>query len=196
MARRTYTDEQRAQALGLLASYDGNVSAVARELSIPRPTIILWRDGVADEMSAACQTDSDTQGPTLAERVRTEIERIAFGNLSDVVHWDADASSMTLVPSAELTHDQAALIESVRIKRERRVKGSGEDAEEWEVADVQIKARDKLAALRVLAQHTGLIQNGAAVNVSVDNRTQTVNNYAALSTEELRQLAAGDDDSH
>ena len=40
----TYTDQQKAEALAALIENGGNVKATARELGIPRPTLITWRE--------------------------------------------------------------------------------------------------------------------------------------------------------
>ena len=40
----TYTDQQKAEALAALMENGGNVKATARELQIPRGTLLAWRD--------------------------------------------------------------------------------------------------------------------------------------------------------
>jgi len=42
--RREYSDEQRAEALALLDANEGNVRRTARELGIPRGTLLSWKD--------------------------------------------------------------------------------------------------------------------------------------------------------
>lgn len=59
---RTYTDEQRIQALAVLELNRGNVARTSRELGIPRPTIITWRDkAIESGASAEHLTHPDTE---------------------------------------------------------------------------------------------------------------------------------------
>lgn len=44
---RRYTDDQVAQALAALDLNGGNVKRTARDLGIPRTTLVRWRDGVS-----------------------------------------------------------------------------------------------------------------------------------------------------
>src|SRR5215831_14603363 len=51
MAKRqvsVYSDEQRAQALAVLAACNGNVSAAARKTGLPRRTVSYWSNKVSD----------------------------------------------------------------------------------------------------------------------------------------------------
>ena len=97
-----YTDEQRVEALAI-AAVEG-LHEAARRTGVPRSTIRLWRDSIPNAAPVA-QPVPLAERYDLAERVQAEIERIAFGNLSDVVQWDADGA-VTLTPSAELTPGQ------------------------------------------------------------------------------------------
>ncbi len=171
-----YTDEQRVEALAI-AAVEG-LHEAARRTGVPRSTIRLWRDSIPGAKPVA-QPVPLAERYDLVERVQAEIERIAFGNLSDVVQWDADGA-VTLTPSAELTPGQAALISEIRVTRTGMVSES-----------VTIKTRDKLAALKTLAQmpHVGLLPTAGA-QVTIDARQQSVNVYDQLSAEELRQLIA------
>lgn len=45
MAKRRYSDEDRANALAALAANGGNLNRTARELGIPRQTIQAWANG-------------------------------------------------------------------------------------------------------------------------------------------------------
>jgi transposase-like protein len=53
---RTYTDAERVTALARLELNAGNASRTARELSIPRPTLLLWRDQAVNELSGIPDT--------------------------------------------------------------------------------------------------------------------------------------------
>lgn len=175
-----YTDEQRVEALAI-AAVEG-LHEAARRTGVPRSTIRLWRDSIPNAAPVA-QPVPLAERYDLAERVQAEIERIAFGNLSDVVQWDADGA-VTLTPSAELTPGQAALISEIRVTRTAMVSES-----------VTIKTRDKLAALRTLAQmpHVGLLP-AAGAQVTIDARQQTaVTVYDQLTADELRRAIAAEE---
>lgn len=45
MARRKYSDRQKAEALALLDAANGNVTETSRQTGIPDSTIAQWRDG-------------------------------------------------------------------------------------------------------------------------------------------------------
>lgn len=141
--------------------------------------------------AAAAEPPTEEDRASLGERVGREIAHIAFGNLSDIVSWDGDGR-VWLTPSADLSPAQAALIGEIRVKRRRERGTAGEDGEPpswWEVEDIQIKTRDKLGALRLLAEITGIRPVAGGVSVAVDARQQSIALPEGLSLEELRQLA-------
>lgn len=45
MARRKYSDREKAEALALLEAANGNVTETSRQTGIPDSTIAQWRDG-------------------------------------------------------------------------------------------------------------------------------------------------------
>lgn len=77
---RSYTDADRVRALAALEVNAGNVSRASREVSIPRPTIIAWRDQAlaAEPALTPSLTPADTEktdwgavmSEALAEAVR------------------------------------------------------------------------------------------------------------------------------
>lgn len=77
-----------------------------------------------------------------ADRVVTELAKIAFVNASDVI----DADTATLKPDA--TPEDTAAIQSVKVKT------FGEDGLERE-----IKMADKLKALELLGKHLGMFKD-------------------------------------
>lgn len=85
-APATYTDDQRVDALTRLALNGGNVSKTARELSISRPTLIVWRDHITalNSVNRVSDTIAD-RAPKLSGRVQTKIEAIAFSELPEQV---------------------------------------------------------------------------------------------------------------
>ncbi len=49
MARRQYSDQDRASALAALDANGGNVAKTAKDVGVPRVTLIQWRDGVVSQ---------------------------------------------------------------------------------------------------------------------------------------------------
>lgn len=90
-----YTEQQRIDALAALDLNRGNVSRTARELGIPRPTLILWRDTPVSDIPDTRKTDivgrlarvMDSVLDRIGELVpRTENVRdlgVVYGILSD-----------------------------------------------------------------------------------------------------------------
>lgn len=89
-----------------------------------------------------------------AERVIRELARVAFGRLDEVAPWDEQGPR--LIASSELPEHARALVASIRVKRERPLRGSGENAVPWEVETIEVKPWDKLGALEKLGKHLGL----------------------------------------
>lgn len=184
LARVGYSDEERAEVLTRLALNGGNVSATAREMGMTRETIIKWRDAVAPALARQVSAHVADSADTLADMVSAELQHIGFGNLSDVVSWDENGK-LKLVPSADLTPRQAALLSEIRVKRRRTV----EAAQEWEIEELTVRTRDKLGALNSLAKIAGLMPTaGVVVN---DNRDQRSIDLGSVPTDELeRRIAA------
>lgn len=79
MARRRYSDEERANALAALAANGGNVEKTARELTIPETTLRQWANGHCHP--EATQLSERKKGP-LSDHLETVAYALA-GDLSD-----------------------------------------------------------------------------------------------------------------
>ena len=77
MAKRRYSDEDRANALAALAANGGNVSKTARDLDIPEPTLRCWATG---ERHPEALQMRDGKMADLADR----LEEVAW-KLSDAI---------------------------------------------------------------------------------------------------------------
>ena len=86
-----------------------------------------------------------------ADRVVTELAKIAFVNASDVI----DADTATLKPDA--APEDTAAIQSVKVKT------FGEDGLERE-----IKMADKLKALELLGKHLGMFEDKLKLSGSLE----------------------------
>lgn len=87
-----------------------------------------------------------------AERVLQEYARLAFAKMSDVVTWSGDGS-ISMIPSGELTDDDAACIAEIN-ETETLIPSKNGDP----ITKIQrsIKLHPKGPALDKLAQHLGL----------------------------------------
>lgn len=82
------------------------------------------------------------------EAVKQELQAIGASNVTDVLRWDADGN-ITLLASSEIpVHVQKG------IKKVKVTPGQSGNA-------IEIEMHDKLAALRVLAKHYGLMEANA-----------------------------------
>lgn len=187
-SQQAYTDAQRAAVITQLECNGGNVSLTSRETGIRRETIIKWRDAVAPALARQVSAPVADSADTLAEMVSAELQHIGFGNLSDVVSWDAEGK-LSFVPSDQLSPRQAAIVQEVKVKRRRTVEAD----ELREIEDISIRTRDKLGALNSLAKISGLMPTaGATVNVNTgDTNTIVLQQLASASLEQLRDIARG-----
>lgn len=74
-AQREYTDDEISSALVALEANGGNVSKTAREIGIPRMTIIGWRDGTMRSTNPAVTGTRQEKRKELAER----LHEVAWG---------------------------------------------------------------------------------------------------------------------
>jgi phage terminase small subunit len=84
---------------------------------------------------------SESTGVT-ADRVISELARIAFGNQRAVMTWGADGVSLR--ESSQLTDDEAALVSEVA----ETVSAAGNG--------LKLKTHDKVRALELLGKHLGM----------------------------------------
>jgi transposase-like protein len=104
VARRRYTDEQRASALAALEANAGDVRKTARELNIPEATLRQWKHGLRHPESVQM---SAAQKPPLAEALR-EVAR----QLLESIPGKIGESSLSQVAVAMgIAVDKAQLLE-------------------------------------------------------------------------------------
>jgi phage terminase small subunit len=107
-------------------------------------------------LAAALDAERQRLAAALAitpERVLREYARLAFACLTDVSSWDTDGVS--LVPSQELTPDQAAAIAEVSEETRVVVAEQGEQR----TIKKRLKMHDKKGALDSLARHLKLFSD-------------------------------------
>lgn len=124
-----------------------------------------------------------------AVAVRKKLSNIASAKTSDAVEWDEQG--VWVKPSKSLSPETLDAVASVKVKRRRVWVGSGENAEPWEVEEIELKMHDPIAAARELSKLRGDYPKGDApevnVNVNVDQTTQLLQMFG--SKEELIRAA-------
>lgn len=114
MAKRRYTDEERAQALAALTANGNNVSRTAGQIGIPPATLTSWHRGLRHP--EATQMCHEKKGP-LADR----LEEVA-GKLLDAIADKIQGASLQQIATAMgIAIDKARLLrgEPTAINEER-----------------------------------------------------------------------------
>lgn len=113
MAQRSYSDEDRANALAALEANGGNITKTARELSIPIPTLRRWATGTAHPEASANATAK--KGP-LADK----LEEVA---------WALAGGMLKKISKAKLSETAIALgitVEKMRLLRDQSTSNDGD----------------------------------------------------------------------
>lgn len=90
-----------------------------------------------------------------AERVLEELGRIAFANAGDFFNWGPDG--ITIRDKGDLTREQQSIVAEVA---QTTTKYGG---------SVRVKLHDKMAALNLLAKHTGVDPNKVKLGIDPDD---------------------------
>jgi phage terminase small subunit len=97
-------------------------------------------------------------------QVVAELAALAFGTLDDVAPWDATGPH--LIASADLPLTKRKLVASIKVKRRREWIGRGDNAEAWEVEDIEVKPWDKLRALELLGKTLAMFTDKIRIEAS------------------------------
>lgn len=114
MARRTYTDEDRARVFTLLATNEGNVDRTVRDSGVPRATVLSWKkkwesEGAPPEITEAAEK---VAGDFIEEARETRFKAITA--LKAKVD---DASARDLATIIGILDDKIARAEAVKSGR-------------------------------------------------------------------------------
>lgn len=106
MAKRTYSDTEKAQALAVLDGNNGNIARTARHTGIPRATLTDWANnrGVSDDVP----------------EIRHEKKQELADKLEAIAHQLADAipGKIADAPLIQATSSLGIAIEKMRLLRE------------------------------------------------------------------------------
>lgn len=141
-----YTRTGNATQSAITAGYPKSSARSVGSENLTKPDIIA---ALAEINSTAVQVVAERTGEATvtAARVIEEAARIAFGDIRDLVDWDA--GSVTLHDSESLTPAQAALVKEVRVQRTTT---TTKDGSEVVNETREVKVWDKLSALNLLSK--------------------------------------------
>ena len=115
------------------------------------------------------QKDREARTGVTADRVLTELARVAFGDPRKVMSWGPDG--VTLTSSRDLSDDEAALV----AEASETTSANG--------GSIKMKMNDKMKALELLGKHLGMFTD------KVEHSGSILNPFDGLTTEQLRKLA-------
>lgn len=118
------------------------------------------------------------------EDVVREIARIAFSDIRNVMQWTA-SGGVQFHDSAELSDDAARTVAEVTERRKTEI--TGKDDPPVLMVERKVKLYDKLGALKLLAQHLGMMPEKGTVNVDA---SQNLTLPSGVTLDELRRLSA------
>ena len=115
---------------------------------------------------AAAQAERSKRTKVTADRVVLELARVAFGDPRRVMSWGPEG--VKLRPSAELTDEEAAIV----AEASQTVTEAG--------GTIRLKVCDKLGALRLLAQHLGMLGEKVDLRATVSAAPELAGLQAVL----------------
>ena len=108
--RRQYSDEEKANALAVLAANGGDLRGTARSLGIPKSTLENW---AAQRVSAAVSELADTKKKDLAD----ELENIALKLVEAMPDKMQDATLQQIATSLGIAIDKMQLLRGKATER-------------------------------------------------------------------------------
>ncbi len=146
-----YLVDLNATQAAIRAGYSRRTARQAGAENLSKPVIVAEIERAMEARAERTRVDAD--------KVVTELARLAFTDMRNFVRWGTDGV-LEFVPSDDLTEDDASAVTEVKLS-------PGQYG-----TTMQIKLGHKDSALRMLAEHTGVVgkQGGVNVNVSVDAR--------------------------
>ena len=143
-----YSIDQNGQQAAIRAGCPPTSAKVTASRWLTNANVVAALANVTSKALDRAQVTLDTEGAVLnAARVAEEAARVAFGDIRDLVTWDA--SSVTLHDSGSLTPAQAALVKEVRVQKTTT---TSKDGSEVVNETREVKVWDKLSALSLLSK--------------------------------------------
>lgn len=101
------------------------------------------------------------------DRILFELANMAGFDMGEIMRVDENGDPHLDLSKA--TEEHTRVLKEIETTTERLVSGSGKNAKTvGTITKTKVKTHDKLAALRLLMQHLGMIQEGVQVQVNLD----------------------------
>ncbi len=110
MAKRRYSDNDRAAALAVLDSCNGNLSEASRKTGFPLKTIADWRDGAACAEVAEIRKEKKIELSEMFEDIARQIVQAAPSKISYATLKDSMVAAGVAVDKAQLLKGQPTAI--------------------------------------------------------------------------------------
>ncbi len=140
MAKRSYTIEEKASAIALLEANGGNLSKTAKQLGIPRTSLIAWRDG--EGVGASVEEIRQSQ-----KREFTELVVKKEREILDILREEIYAAAETL-PHKRHEADYADVVRAIAIfiDKMQLLTGGATSRHELTWSEVVLQARQGLTS--------------------------------------------------
>lgn len=115
MARRRYSDSQKAQALAFLKANGGNLARAARDAGVPVRTLRDWRDGKGVSLDADLPLQKEEDLANLLERVARKFVNRANEVAADTGARDSMVAAGIAIEKVRLLRDQPTQIQGVAV---------------------------------------------------------------------------------
>jgi len=128
------------------AGYSANGASTSGRKLLERPRI--------QSYIAALRLRSSNKALSRREKVLSELDKVAFANIKDLIYIDADG--LPQIDFSNATEDQLAAVASVQTKRTKRYDAKGKHIATEDNA--KFTMLDKLRGLEILAKVEGLLK--------------------------------------
>lgn len=136
------------------------------------------------------------------ERAKVTADEVLIGmsgmfrtDMGQIMRWGPNGGEV--FDSEGLDTAARASVQSVKVRRQRLLKGSGEDAAPWEVEDIEVRLVDRIRIADLLMRHLGLlterVEHSGAIggDVAAVERLIADPEKARLARELLRGVSQG-----
>lgn len=152
MAKRRYSDQDRAAGLALLDANGGNLSETSRQSGYPIKTLADWRDGAVADDVAEIRKEKKQELSELFEGIARDILKAAPDKIDDATLKDAMVAAGVAVDKMQLLKGQPTNITQTNA----------------DPADARRELAEFLHSRRDRSDHSGAPGRGPAASASAD----------------------------
>lgn len=115
----------------------------------------LLKDVDVREVIERLKAERRERAKVTADEVLIGISGMFRADMTQVMRWGPDG--VEVFDSDSLDAGARASVQSVKVRRQRMMRGSGEDAVPWEVEDIEVRMVDRRGVADLLMRHFGLL---------------------------------------